>query len=78
MQMLPDIKPLATIDHAGRSWPVAWTWTYGSGRVFHLSLGHRDFGPDKYDPLTDPNLSQLVVRGVEFASGVAMNSQSPR
>ncbi len=68
MQMLPDVKPLATIDHIGKTWPVAWTWTFGTGRVFHTSLGHRDFGPNKYDPLTDPNLTQMVLRGVEYAA----------
>ena len=71
MQMLPDVKPLLTIDHLGKTWPVAWTWAYGSGRVFHISLGHRDFGPDKPDPLTDPNLSQIILRGVEFVVGPA-------
>ena len=40
MQMLPDVKPLATIDYKGTTWPVAWTWTYGKGKVFHTSLGH--------------------------------------
>ena len=70
MQMLPEVKPLATIDYAGKTWPVAWTWSYGAGRVFHTSLGHRDFGTGKDDPLTDPNLSLLVVRGVEYAAGL--------
>ena len=74
MQMLPEVKPLATIDHLGKTWPVAWTWTFGTGRVFHTSLGHRDFGPDKYDPLTNPNITQMVIRGVEFATGPATSS----
>ena len=65
MQMLPNVKPLATIDHLGQTWPVAWTWTYGTGPVFHLTLAHRDFGPDKREPLTDPNLAKILVRGVE-------------
>ena len=69
MQMLPDVQPLATIDHKGTTWPVAWTWIYGQGKIFHLSLGHRDYGPDKSDPLTDPNLMKLLTRGVAFASG---------
>ena len=68
MQMLPDVVPLATIDHLGQAWPVAWTWTYGTGRVFHLTLAHRDFGPDKREPLTDPNLSQILIRGVAYAT----------
>ena len=68
MQMLPDVKPIATIDHLGKTWPVAWTWAYGKGKVFHTSLGHRDFGPGKYDPLTDKNLSRLLIQGVDFAA----------
>ena len=70
MQMLPEVQPLATIDYKGTTWPVAWTWTYGKGKVFHISLGHRDYGPDKPDPLADPNLMKLLLRGVEFASGL--------
>jgi uncharacterized protein len=68
MQMQPDIRPLATIEFEGVAWPVAWTTTFGKGRVFHTSLGHRDFGPDKDDPLRDPNLNKLVIQGVEWAA----------
>ena len=45
VQMQPGVEPLATVEHDGTAWPVAWTRTFGSGRVFHLVLGHRDFGP---------------------------------
>jgi type 1 glutamine amidotransferase len=69
MQMLPDVKPVATIDYKGTTWPVAWTWNYGKGRVFHTSLGHRGFGPTKPDPLADPNLIRLVVQGIDWAAG---------
>ena len=68
MQMQPDVKPLATVDHDGVAWPVAWARTYGSGRVFHTPLGHRDFGPDKDDPLKDPNLARIVVKGVDWVA----------
>ncbi len=68
MQMQPDVQPLATIEHEGAAWPVAWTRTFGKGRVFHTVLGHRDFGPDKDDPLRDPNLGQLVIQGVEWVA----------
>ena len=37
MQMLPDVQPLATIEFQGVAWPVAWTRTFGKGRVFHTS-----------------------------------------
>lgn len=68
LQMMPDVRPLLTIDFEGTAWPVAWTRTFGKGRVFHTTMGHRDFGPDKKDPLQDPNLSRLVVQAVEWVA----------
>ena len=72
MQMQPGVEPLATTEFEGTAWPVAWTRVYGNGRVFHTPLGHRDFGPDKHDPIRDPNLSKLIVQGVDW---VASNRQ---
>jgi type 1 glutamine amidotransferase len=69
MQMLPDVQPLATIDYQGVAWPVAWTRTFGKGRVFHTVLGHRDFGPGKDDPLRNPNLEQLIIQGADWTAG---------
>lgn len=69
IQMQPGVEPLATIDHDGGTWPVAWTRTYGKGRVFHTPLGHRDFGPDKPDPLRDPNLARLLIQGIDWVAG---------
>ncbi len=69
MRMMPDIRVLATIDYNGKTWPVAWTTAYGKGRVFHTSLGHRDFGPGKFDPQADPNLQKLLIQGIAFAAG---------
>ena len=68
MQMQPDVQPLATIEYQGVVWPVAWTHTFGKGRVFHTSLGHRDFGPDKDDPLRNPNLNKLILQGVDWVA----------
>jgi len=68
MQMMPDVQPLATIDYQGTAWPVAWTRAYGDGRVFHTNLGHRDFGPDKDDPLRNPNLTKLIIQGAEWVA----------
>ena len=39
MQMMPDVQPLATIEYQGAAWPVAWTRTFGKGRVFHTVPG---------------------------------------
>jgi len=69
MQMQPGVEPLATIAHEGADWPVAWTRTYGEGRVFHTPLGHRDFGPGKDDPVSDPNLSKLLMQGIDWVAG---------
>lgn len=69
MQMQPGVEPLATIAHDGSDWPVAWTRTYGEGRVFHTPLGHRDFGPGKDDPARDPSLSKMLLQGIDWVAG---------
>jgi type 1 glutamine amidotransferase len=68
VQMQPDVQPLATIEFEGVDWPVAWTRTFGKGRVFHTVLGHRDFGPDKDDPLRNPHLGRLIIQGVDWVA----------
>ena len=68
MQMQPGVEPLATTEFEGVAWPVAWTRTYGRGRVFHTPLGHRDFGPNKHDPLANPSLLKLVIQGVDWVA----------
>lgn len=68
MQMMPGIEPLAVTSYQGADWPVAWTRTYGTGKVFHTPLGHRDFGPGKDDPLRNPNLSKLVLQGIDWVA----------
>jgi type 1 glutamine amidotransferase len=68
VQMQPGVEPLATVEHDGTAWPVAWTRTFGSGRVFHLVLGHRDFGPDKDDPARNSNLGRMITQGVTWVA----------
>ncbi len=68
LQMMADVQPLATIEFQGTAWPVAWTRTFGKGRVFHTVLGHRDFGPEKDDPLRNPNLNRLIVQGIDWVA----------
>jgi type 1 glutamine amidotransferase len=68
VQMMRDVQPLATIEYQAVAWPVAWTRTYGKGRVFHTVLGHRDFGPEKDDPLRNPNLGRLMIQGVDWVA----------
>jgi type 1 glutamine amidotransferase len=76
VQMEPGVEPLAMIDFDGRAWPVAWTREFGKGRVFHTVLGHRDFGPDKDDPLQNPNVRKLVEQGLAWALAGAPSSGS--
>jgi uncharacterized protein len=76
MQMQPGVEPLATTEYDGGTWPVAWTRTFGRGRVFHTPLGHRDFGPNKDDPLRNPSLFKLVVQGIDWvAEGSHLRTQ---
>jgi type 1 glutamine amidotransferase len=68
IQMLPGVSPLATVEYNGTAWPVAWSRTFGKGRVFHIVLGHRDFGPGKDDPVRNPNLCRLITQGVDWVA----------
>jgi type 1 glutamine amidotransferase len=68
VQMMPGVEPLATIEYQAVAWPVAWTRTFGKGRVFHTVLGHRDFGPEKDDPVRNPNLGRLIVQGIDWVA----------
>jgi type 1 glutamine amidotransferase len=77
MQMEPGVELLATVAFDGTDWPVAWTRTYGKGRVFHCTLGHRDFGPDKPDPLRNPNLARLITQGLDWAVRSTPAASSP-
>jgi uncharacterized protein len=69
IQMQTAVEPLLTIDYDGGTWPVAWTRVYGTGRVFHTPLGHRDFGPDKPDPLQNPSLAKVLLQGIDWVAG---------
>ena len=68
LQMRHEIAPLATTEHAGATWPIAWTREYGRGRVFHTVFGHRDFGPGKDDPLRNPGLNRMVLQGLDWVA----------
>jgi type 1 glutamine amidotransferase len=68
LQMKHQIDPLATTDYNDGTWPVAWTRTYGQGRVFHTPLGHRGFKPGSDDPIQNPNLLKLVMQGVDWVA----------
>lgn len=69
LQMADGVEPLATIAYDGKDWPAAWTREFGKGRVFHTPMGHRDFGPDKADPLKNPALAKMIVQAADWAAG---------
>jgi hypothetical protein len=70
LQMQPGVEPLATVEFDGTAWPVAWTRTFGSGRVFHLVLGHGYLGPAKDDPV------RLIIQGVTWVAAAAPKAKS--
>jgi len=76
VQMQPDVQPLATVEYQGTAWPVAWTRTFGKGRVFHTVLGHRDFGPNKDDPLRQSELLRLVIQGADWVVAERASKQT--
>ena len=58
--------PLVTyyhIDNKPVDMPVAWTKTWGNGRVFYTSLGHHD---DVFD--NSPNAQIMMERGMLWAA----------
>jgi type 1 glutamine amidotransferase len=68
LQMKRPIEPLAVVEADGQTWPVAWVLDYGKGRVFHTVFGHRDFGPDKNEPLTNEAFMKLVLQGTDYVA----------
>lgn len=65
----PGIETLAetTYAHEGRHvvMPVAWTKSWGKGRVFYSSLGH---APAEFDAF--PPAHELTLRGILWAAGL--------
>ena len=61
--------------------PVSWCKTYGKGKVFYTSLGHRediwDADPDLKDRKNSPDISKTyqahVLGGIEWALGLKMS-----
>jgi type 1 glutamine amidotransferase len=68
MSHRPGIRVIATgfddpaIGGTGKDEPVAWTNTYGKGRVFHCTLGHDT------NALYSPAVAALIARSAEWAA----------
>jgi type 1 glutamine amidotransferase len=62
MHVDPGNTVLATTQFGDTVMPVAWTKTYGKGRVFYCSLGH------SADIVRRPEVLKLVTRGMLWAA----------
>jgi type 1 glutamine amidotransferase len=58
----PANAVLATMQVDGTRMPVAWTKTYGQGRVFYCSLGHA------VNTVSHPVAQELLRRGMAWAA----------
>ncbi len=51
--------------------PIAWVKEYGEGKVFYLSLGHRE------DVWTNPTYQQSLLGGIKWVLGYAEGDATP-
>ena len=56
-------KPNRPLRRADGDYPIAWTHSYGQGRVFYCSLGHA------MSTFSDPAILKFWLRGIQFAAG---------
>jgi len=56
-------KPNRPLRHSDGDYPIAWTRSYGQGRVFYCSLGHA------MSTFADPTILKFWLRGIQFAAG---------
>ena len=52
----------ANVHHHPHGWPLAWTRSYGSGRVFYTALGHEEA------VWRDPRFQTLLRNAVQWAT----------
>ena len=59
----PGNDVFLTAEHEGESEPIAWTRSYGNGRVLNISLGHdgRSF--------QSPEFRRVILNGVSWTTG---------
>jgi len=58
-----DLKKPGVL-HRYYGWPVAWTRTFGKGRVYYNGLGHDDW------VWKDPRFQEMLVKGIQWAMGL--------
>ena len=57
-----DLKKPGVL-HRYYGWPVAWTRTFGKGRVYYNGLGHDDW------VWKDPRYQEMLAKGIQWAMG---------
>jgi type 1 glutamine amidotransferase len=62
MHMDPGVHVLATTQFDDVAMPIAWTKTYGRGKVFYCSLGHTP------QIVTTPQVLKMVTQGFLWAA----------
>jgi len=65
MHVDPANRVVATTQFGAVTMPVAWTKTFGQGRIFYCSLGHSP------DIVERPEVRTLMRRGMVFAARAA-------
>jgi type 1 glutamine amidotransferase len=58
----PSVHVLAIVEWYEKRLPVAWTHTYGDGRVFYTALGHDERA------FATPAFLRLLVNGARWAA----------
>ncbi len=71
LQTAGELDAVASVRHEDKDWPIAWTRTYGKGRVFVTVFGHSRWEPGSKDPQENPPFRQMIVQAVEWAAGRA-------
>lgn len=61
----PAVHVLATATWSDKKHPMAWTHTYGRGRVFYTTLGH---GPGTFE---NPAVQKMIANAALWAAGAA-------
>jgi len=51
--------------------PIAWVKKYGKGKVFHMSLGHRE------DVWTNPKYRESMLGGIKWILGIEKGDATP-
>lgn len=64
LQTVGALDPIATVAFDGGNWPVAWTRSFGRGRVFVTPLGHKSWKQDSPDPQSNPAFRKMLVQGI--------------